>query len=181
MDWHLFLFGSLQYVLHWKYDAKWPWIYCCSSRLTLHQQKRFCASFGHPRTETRMLDNIVLRLASPMKKNFGWKKKNQKTILWVKKNFEFFSENKSCLKLPKLPRRQLGGSCYGQPDWRPHRVTCRVAPCSSKARLKAIERSEAWHKGCIGVGWRASKYNPVRRCWRKWRVRLLLTSPCMQP
>ncbi len=115
-----------------------------------------------------MLGSIVSRLASPRKiwgeKKFGVKiflstqdgmkhpKMHKKVKVgkkyfwrWKKKLDEiFFPENKSCLKLPELPRSHIsrGPATDRQPDGRHHRVTSRVAPCSSKVGQKKFKQNK---------------------------------------
>ena len=65
-----------------------------------------------------------------------WVKKN-----WVKKNFEKKKKigNKSCLKLPELPRNHISlhwGGCHRQHC----RVTCRVAHCEQQGMTKNNSR-----------------------------------------
>ncbi len=64
------------------------------------------------------------------RKKYAWKK------MWKEK---IFSENKSCLKLPELPRNHVSrgkGVLPQTPDKWHHRVTSRVAPCEQKGATK---------------------------------------------
>ena len=91
-------------------------------------------------TKLECLVALCRALLHPQLINKFWVKKFWgEKIFWI-----FFPENKSCLKLPELPRSHIsrGPATDRQPDGRHHRVTSRVAPCSSKVGQKKFKQNK---------------------------------------
>ena len=77
----------------------------------------------------------ICKKSKIVRKILRWKNLGEKKCWNLKKKN---SKNKSCLKLPDLPRNHISkGGGWGQWIDRHRTVTPRVAPCSGKARQKS--------------------------------------------